>query len=116
MSRASRLLSSIAASILGLVAIGATRFSQRTPPAAPFASDSVVIVITNGMPHPMKLAYDSVKKRVSLGVAAADRETTIVIRRLATDSVTVWASNDNPEHNLSRRFPSRSERKQFWGF
>jgi hypothetical protein len=77
-------------------------------------SDSVNLVITNSMPHPMTLEYENSKRRRPLGVVDANVEKTFTIRDLYGDSVTVWATHDDPPHNLKQTFPTHSPTPLTW--
>ena len=68
------------------------------------------------MPHAMQLSYQGDTVRVSLGQIGSGEEKTIRIGPIVGDSVTVWATNDNPFHLLSKKFPTHSRERLAWEF
>jgi len=78
-------------------------------------SDSIVIAVTNNMPHSMALSYDRDGRR-PIGTIDATSTRTIVVRELAGDSVTLWATNGLPPHEFSQTFPTHPTGQLKWDF
>jgi hypothetical protein len=80
------------------------------------ASDSLTILITNNMPHPMNLALEAGKDLTPLGVVNAEATRTLTLRDLKGDSVTVRATFELYGHSFSKTFPSHSATQLAWEF
>ena len=93
----------------------------RTTVASPLASplvhgDSIVIDITNNMPHPMTITYEVRGERKPLGAVDAGAERLVAIHDLQGDSVVVWATNGLPPHDIRNTFPTHSTAPLTWSF
>jgi hypothetical protein len=86
------------------------------PTVASQQTDSIQIVITNTMQHPMTLSYEADGGPKPLGVVDALADRTVTLGKLHGDSVTVWATNDQPPHKFSRTFPTHSMATLTWAF
>jgi hypothetical protein len=79
-------------------------------------TDTVAIDITNNMAHPMILSYGPDSARVPLGRVDGSGQRTVRLPNPPGDSVTVWATNDDPPHKLSHTFPTHTKTVLSWTF
>ena len=83
-------------------------------PAPHAARDSLMLLLTNPMPHSMTLSYEEGTARRPLGDVDAGASKTVVLRDLAGDSVTVWATSLEYGHAFSHRFPTSARKQIEW--
>jgi len=89
--------------------------ASMSPSTTPFVrADSIVIDISNSMPHPMTITYEVHGDRKPLGTVDPGTERLITIRDLQGDSVVVWATNGLPPHDIPHTFPTHSATNLKW--
>jgi hypothetical protein len=104
-----------AAVLAGVTAPRAGQPSPATPDHWPGAGDSVVIRVTNSMPHPWDFFADTSANHPAIGHVDANAATRVVIHDVQGDSVTLYAVSF-AMGQTSRRFASHGAAPQDWAF
>jgi hypothetical protein len=109
MMRTSPLVLTCALPLAMQIAHTTAGIARTTPQSNPRrVADSLVVGLTNNMPHAMTIAYgkDSASRK-PVGNIAASSNMELVIRGLVEDSVTVWAISADFGHSFKKTFPVR---------
>jgi hypothetical protein len=96
---------------MGGAILGAARRPIRMGAVA--AADSIVVTVTNSMPHAWSLFRETSGARIPMGSVDPAGTTSLILRDVQGDSVTLDAISDEMGM-VQQRFPTHSAKPRAW--